>query len=266
MAPCREHGGAGPSGRAGGDGAREQARVCRGRAGTGAPPEARAAVRPPRRRQSGRACGPTAGVAGARGAARRARALPEREPGRRRVRPGRRGGPGPRPPRRTRGGRLARPLSGAARRPMKTSELDYELPPELIAQRPLARRDRSRLLVYERSTGAVQHRRFDDLPDELTAGALTVVNDTRVLPARLRLRRPGGGETEVLLLERVGANGVWEGLARPSRRLRRGQKLRPGGVPRAPRRGALGVAAGGRAGRGGPTAPVNHRAARRSRS
>ncbi|HYX89837.1 MAG TPA: tRNA preQ1(34) S-adenosylmethionine ribosyltransferase-isomerase QueA [Gaiellaceae bacterium] len=110
---------------------------------------------------------------------------------------------------------------------MKTSELDYELPPELIAQRPLARRDRSRLLVYERSTGAVQHRRFDDLPDELTAGALTVVNDTRVLPARLRLRRPGGGETEVLLLERVGANGVWEGLARPSRRLRRGQKLGP---------------------------------------
>ena len=110
---------------------------------------------------------------------------------------------------------------------MKTSELDYELPPELIAQRPLARRDRSRLLVYERSTGAVQHRRFDDLPDELTAGALTVVNDTRVLPARLRLRRPGGGETEVLLLERVGANGVWEGLARPSRGLRRGQKLGP---------------------------------------
>src|SRR5919198_4269436 len=105
--------------------------------------------------------------------------------------------------------KVASPLPGAARRPMKTSELDYELPAELIAQRPLERRDQSRLLVYERATGAVRHRRFDELPDELRADALTVVNDTRVLPARLRLRRPGGGETEVLLLERVGANGVW---------------------------------------------------------
>jgi S-adenosylmethionine:tRNA ribosyltransferase-isomerase len=110
---------------------------------------------------------------------------------------------------------------------MKSSELDYRLPPELIAQRPLERRDQSRLLVYERATGAVRHRRFDELPDELPADALTVVNDTRVLPARLRLRRPGGGDAEVLLLERLGANGVWEGLARPSRRLRAGQRLGP---------------------------------------
>jgi S-adenosylmethionine:tRNA ribosyltransferase-isomerase len=110
---------------------------------------------------------------------------------------------------------------------MKSSELDYELPPELIAQRPLPRRDGSRLLVYERATGAVRHRRFVELPDELAEGTLTVVNDTRVLPARLRLRRPGGGEAEVLLLERLGANGVWEGLARPSRRLRIGQRLGP---------------------------------------
>jgi S-adenosylmethionine:tRNA ribosyltransferase-isomerase len=110
---------------------------------------------------------------------------------------------------------------------MKSSELDYQLPPELIAQRPLERRDRSRLLVYERVTGAVRHRRFDELPDELPAGALTVVNDTRVLPARLRLQRPGGGEAEVLLLERLGADGLWEGLARPSRRLRPGQRLGP---------------------------------------
>src|SRR6266496_986464 len=110
---------------------------------------------------------------------------------------------------------------------MKSSELDYELPAELIAQRPLERRDHSRLLVYERATGAVRHRRFDELPEELAPETLTVVNDTRVLPARLRLERPGGGEAEVLLLERVGQNGLWEGLARPSRRLRHGQRLGP---------------------------------------
>jgi S-adenosylmethionine:tRNA ribosyltransferase-isomerase len=110
---------------------------------------------------------------------------------------------------------------------MKAADLDYELPPELIAQRPLARRDRSRLLVYERATGAVRHRRFDELPEELSPETLTVVNDTRVLPARLRLERPGGGEAEVLLLERLGANGLWEGLARPSRKLSAGQRLGP---------------------------------------
>jgi S-adenosylmethionine:tRNA ribosyltransferase-isomerase len=110
---------------------------------------------------------------------------------------------------------------------MKSSELDYELPPELIAQRPLERRDHSRLLIYERATGAVRHRRFRDLPEELAPGTLTVVNDTRVLPARLRLRRSGGGEAEVLLLERLGENGLWEGLARPTRRLRAGQRLGP---------------------------------------
>jgi len=110
---------------------------------------------------------------------------------------------------------------------MKSFELDYELPPELIAQRPIRRRDHSRLLVYERATGAVGHRRFDALPEELPPEALTVVNDTRVLPARLRLERPGAGEAEVLLLERLGQNGLWEGLARPSRKLRAGQRLGP---------------------------------------
>src|SRR5438552_15152335 len=110
---------------------------------------------------------------------------------------------------------------------MKSSELEYQLPPELIAQRPLERRDHSRLLVYERATGAVRHRRFDELTEELAAATLTVVNDTRVLPARLRLRRPGGGEAEVLLLERLGPDGLWEGLARPSRRLKAGQRLGP---------------------------------------
>jgi S-adenosylmethionine:tRNA ribosyltransferase-isomerase len=110
---------------------------------------------------------------------------------------------------------------------MKAADLDYALPPQLIAQRPLAQRDLSRLLVYERSTGSVEHRRFGELPELLPPETLTVVNDTRVLPARLRLERPGGGEAEVLLLERLGQNGLWEGLARPSRKLKAGQRLGP---------------------------------------
>ena len=110
---------------------------------------------------------------------------------------------------------------------VRVSDLDFELPAELVAQRPAERRDASRLLVYERETGQTRHRRFADLPDELPRATLTVVNDTRVVPARLRLQRPGGGDAEVLLLERVGTDGVWEGLARPSRRLRRGQTLGP---------------------------------------
>ena len=107
---------------------------------------------------------------------------------------------------------------------MKLSELDYDLPPELIAQRPLERRDESRLLVHDRGSGAVRHRRFSDLPDELGADELVVVNDTRVLPARIRLEQPRG---EVLLLERRDGNGLWEGLARPTRRLRAGRRYGP---------------------------------------
>ena len=103
---------------------------------------------------------------------------------------------------------------------MKTRELDYDLPPELIAQHPLARRDESRLLVYDRVSERVHHRRFAELPDVL-GDALTVVNDTRVVPARIPIERPRG---EVLLLERLDANGVWEGLARPTRRLRAGAR------------------------------------------
>lgn len=108
---------------------------------------------------------------------------------------------------------------------MDVHALDYELPPQLIAQRPLERRDESRLLVYERATGAVRHRRFSDLPEEWRA--LVVVNDTRVVPARIALERPGGGAAEVLLLEPLGENGLWEALARPSRRLRAGGRLGP---------------------------------------
>jgi S-adenosylmethionine:tRNA ribosyltransferase-isomerase len=108
---------------------------------------------------------------------------------------------------------------------MKSSELDYHLPPELIAQHPTERRDESRLLVFDRASGDVRHRRFFELPEELS-GELVVVNDTRVVPARLRLRRKTGGEAEVLLVERLEGD-VWEGLARPSRRLRSGERLGP---------------------------------------
>jgi len=103
---------------------------------------------------------------------------------------------------------------------MNASELDYELPNELIAQRPLERRDDSRLLVYSRVGGEIRHRAFRELPDELPAGTLSVVNDTRVVPARIAIERPKG---EVLLLEPLG-NGEWEGLARPTRRLRPGRR------------------------------------------
>src|SRR6476646_3567739 len=108
---------------------------------------------------------------------------------------------------------------------MRSDELDYALPPELIAQRPTDRRDASRLLVYDRATGDVRHRTFSDLPSEL-AGELVVVNDTRVVPARLNLQRESGGAAEVLLLEPLG-DGIWEALARPSRRLRTGERLGP---------------------------------------
>jgi S-adenosylmethionine:tRNA ribosyltransferase-isomerase len=102
---------------------------------------------------------------------------------------------------------------------METSELDYDLPRELIAQHPAERRDAARLLVYDRSRDEVRHRAVSDLPDELD-GELVVVNDTRVIPARLPVERPRG---EVLLLESLGG-GIWEGLARPTRRLRAGRR------------------------------------------
>ncbi len=106
---------------------------------------------------------------------------------------------------------------------MRSDELDYDLPAELIAQHPADRRDSSRLLVYDRANGEIRHRTFAELPDEL-AGELVVVNDTRVVPARIKGRRASGGEAEVLLLERVdGAE--WEALARPSRRLRPGDRI-----------------------------------------
>lgn len=101
---------------------------------------------------------------------------------------------------------------------MDADELDYDLPPELIAQQPAARRDESRLLVYSRATGEVEHRVFRELPD--LVDALAVVNDTRVVPGRIAIDQPRG---EVLLLERVEGD-VWEALARPTRRLREGRR------------------------------------------
>jgi S-adenosylmethionine:tRNA ribosyltransferase-isomerase len=102
---------------------------------------------------------------------------------------------------------------------MDSSELDYELPAELIAQQPAERRDASRLLVYDRASGAVRHRTFRELAEEV-AGLLAVVNDTRVVAARIRIDRPKG---EVLLLEHEGG-GEWLALARPTRRLRAGAR------------------------------------------
>jgi S-adenosylmethionine:tRNA ribosyltransferase-isomerase len=101
---------------------------------------------------------------------------------------------------------------------MDAHELDYDLPPELIAQEPAARRDASRLLVYRRATGEASHHVFSELPD--LVGGLAVVNDTRVVPARIPIEQPRG---EVLLLEQVDGD-IWEALARPTRRLRAGRR------------------------------------------
>ena len=116
-----------------------------------------------------------------------------------------------------------RPSSDGYRPGMDVAELDYELPPALVAQHPPARRGDSRLLVHDRATGAVRHRSFAELPDELRRRELVVVNDTRVVPARIPISSPRG---EVLLLERLD-NDVWEGLARPTRRLRPGRRYGP---------------------------------------
>ena len=103
---------------------------------------------------------------------------------------------------------------------MRTDELDYSLPEELIAQRPAEHRDGSRLLVH-RGDGAMEHRHFADLVDLLDPADLVVVNSSRVLRARVAVRRPTGGAGEVLLLEERG-DGLWEALVRPSRRMRAG--------------------------------------------
>ena len=107
---------------------------------------------------------------------------------------------------------------------MKTSDINYDLPEELIAQTPLERRDGSRLMHLDRITGAVEHRHFFDLPEYLRPGDCLVLNDSRVLPARLIGRRETGGAVEVLLLRDRG-EGVWECLTRPGRKTQPGTKL-----------------------------------------
>jgi S-adenosylmethionine:tRNA ribosyltransferase-isomerase len=104
------------------------------------------------------------------------------------------------------------------------SAFDYDLPPELIAQEPLAERDASRLLVLDRETGAVRHHAFCDLPSLLDPGDLVVVNRSRVFPARLLGTRPGGGGAEILLVRSRG-DAVWEAMVRPGRRLRAGLRV-----------------------------------------
>lgn len=120
---------------------------------------------------------------------------------------------------------------------MRTSDFDYDLPPELIAQTPIEPRDASRLLVVNRASGELAHRHFSDIGDYLRPGDLLVANRSRVIPARLLGHKPGsGGAVEALLLARrpdLGEN-CWEALVRPGRRIREGQELRfeaasPGG-------------------------------------
>ena len=108
---------------------------------------------------------------------------------------------------------------------MKTSDFNYELPKELIAQTPLEKRDSSRLMTLDRKTGAWEHHHFYELPDFLEPGDCLILNDSRVLPARLLGQRlPGGGACEVLLLIDRGEK-TWECLVRPGRHMREGTKL-----------------------------------------
>ena len=108
---------------------------------------------------------------------------------------------------------------------MKTSDFYYDLPPELIAQTPLEKRDESRLLCLDKATGEWSHHHFYELPDFLRAGDCLILNNSRVLPARLLGRRlPGGGACEVLLLQDKGDK-VWECLVRPGKHLREGARV-----------------------------------------
>lgn len=107
---------------------------------------------------------------------------------------------------------------------MKTSDFFYELPQELIAQTPLERRDGSRLLTLNKETGAIEHRHFFDLPQFLHPGDCLVLNNSRVLPARLIGHRPTGGAVEILLLVDKGGD-TWECLVRPGKKLRTGARI-----------------------------------------
>lgn len=108
---------------------------------------------------------------------------------------------------------------------MKTSDFYFDLPPELIAQTPLPQRDQSRLLHLNKDTGEIAHHHFYDLLDFLNQGDCLVLNDSRVLPARLLGQRPGGGKAEILLLsqkEETEQGQIWECLVQPGKKLRTG--------------------------------------------
>ena len=106
-----------------------------------------------------------------------------------------------------------------------TESYDYELPPELIAQRPLEPRDSSRLMVVDRSRGTIEHRVFRELPELLAARDLLVGNRSRVIAARLHgSKLPTGGAVEILLL-RVRGDGAWDALVRPGKRLSVGTRV-----------------------------------------
>ena len=108
---------------------------------------------------------------------------------------------------------------------MKTSDFYYDLPQELIAQTPLERRDSSRMLVLHKADGTIEHRHFFDILDYLHEGDCLVMNDSRVIPARLLGKRvPSGGAVEVLLLTDKG-DGIWECLVKPGRKLHEGAEI-----------------------------------------
>ena len=115
---------------------------------------------------------------------------------------------------------------------MRLSDFDYDLPERLIAQEPVEPRDASRLLVVPRSGGPLRHLRFADLPDLLAVGDLLVLNDTRVIPARLLGRKRSGGRCEILLLEPLeGPGGArWRAMGQSSKPLRPGSRLDFGGL------------------------------------
>ena len=107
---------------------------------------------------------------------------------------------------------------------MKKSDFYFDLPEELIAQTPLQQRDSSRLLLLDKETGALEHRHFYELPEFLQAGDCLVLNDSRVLPARLLGSRSTGGSLELVLLRDLG-DGRWECLSRPGKKTRPGTEL-----------------------------------------
>jgi len=112
---------------------------------------------------------------------------------------------------------------------MKTSDFDYCLPAELIAQTPIERRDRSRLLILDRSKDSLEHRHFYQIADYLRRGDVLVFNDSRVIPARLSGRKSDtGGRVEILLLRRLKDN-TWETLVKPAKRVKTGGSLELGG-------------------------------------